>query len=127
MFRNWSNYEYYFIIKELAEEIEGRFTCLRENTEKYLTFSVTVEKKVTRTVKKDNKWQKPYLTNHNLLIRFMTSSSSNPVNNLAEEIHNTTLNVNMGMIVKNEKRLELNTKTVNATLNIQPKRWYERQ
>ena len=49
----------------------------------------------------------------------MASSSSNPVNNLAEEIHNTTLNVNMGMIVKNEKRLELKTKTVNATLNIQ--------
>ena len=119
MFLNWSNYEYHFIIKELAEEIEGRFTCLRENTEKYLTFSITVEKKVTRTVKKDNKWQKPYLTNHNLLIRFMASSSSNPINNLAEEIHNTTLNVNMGMIVKNEKRLELNTKTVNATLNIQ--------
>ena len=119
MFRNWSNYEYHFIIKELAEEIERRFTCLRENTEKYLIFSVTVEKKVTRTVKKDNKWQKPYLTNHNLLIRFMASSSSNPVNNLAEEIHNTTLNVNMGIIVKNEKRLELKTKTVNATLNIQ--------
>ena len=87
-----------------------------------MTFSVTVEKKVTRTVKKEKKWQKPYLTNHNLLKRFMASSPSNPANNLAEEIHSITLNVNMGMIIKNEKRLELNTKTVNATLNIQPKR-----
>ena len=52
----------------------------------------------------------------------MASSPSNPANNLAEEIHSITLNVNMGMIIKNEKRLELNTKTVNATLNIQPKR-----
>ena len=31
---NGSNYDYYCIIKELAEEFEEQFTFLRENTEK---------------------------------------------------------------------------------------------
>ena len=33
---NESNYDYYFIIKELAEEFKKQFTCLGENTEKYI-------------------------------------------------------------------------------------------
>ena len=46
VFHNGSNYDYQFIIKELAEELEGKFTCLGENTEKYITFSVPIEKEV---------------------------------------------------------------------------------
>ena len=30
-----STYDYHFIIKQLAEEFEGEFECLGENTEKY--------------------------------------------------------------------------------------------
>ena len=30
MFHNGSNYDYHFIIKELAEEFEGQFECLRK-------------------------------------------------------------------------------------------------
>ena len=37
-FHNGSNYDYQLIIKELAEEFEKQFTCLEENTEKYITF-----------------------------------------------------------------------------------------
>ena len=33
-----SKYDYHFIIKELSTEFEGQFTCLGENTEKYITF-----------------------------------------------------------------------------------------
>ena len=33
-FHNGWNYEYHFVIKELAEEFEKEFTCLPENTEK---------------------------------------------------------------------------------------------
>ena len=40
VFNNGSNYDYHFIIKELAEEPEGQFTCLGENTEEYTTFSI---------------------------------------------------------------------------------------
>ena len=40
VFLNGSNYDYHFIIKELAEEFKKQFTCLGENTEKYITFTV---------------------------------------------------------------------------------------
>ena len=43
-FYNGSNYDYHFIIKELAEE----FTCLGENTEKYITFTVPIEEEIAR-------------------------------------------------------------------------------
>ena len=45
VFRNGSNYDYHFIIKELAKEFKGKFECLGENTEKYNFFLVLIEKK----------------------------------------------------------------------------------
>ena len=44
VFHDGSNYDYHFIIKELAKEFPGKFKCLRENTEKYITFSVPIKK-----------------------------------------------------------------------------------
>ena len=44
-FHNGSNYDYHFIIKELVEIFERQFTCLGEKTEKYITFSVLMEKR----------------------------------------------------------------------------------
>ena len=32
-FHNESNYDYHFVIKQLANEFEGQFVCLREKTE----------------------------------------------------------------------------------------------
>ena len=55
MFYNESNYDYHLIIKELAEEFEGKFTCLGENTEKYITFSVPIEKEVKKIGKNGEK------------------------------------------------------------------------
>ena len=52
-FRNGSNYDYHFI-KELENEFEGQFECLGENTEKYKTFSVPIEKEVTNIDKDGN-------------------------------------------------------------------------
>ena len=43
VFHNGSAYDYYFIIKKLAKEFEGEFECLGENTEKYITFSVSLK------------------------------------------------------------------------------------
>ena len=43
IFHNGSTYDYHFIIKELACELEGNFECLGENTEKYITFSVPIK------------------------------------------------------------------------------------
>ena len=45
VFDNESNYDFHFIIKELAEEFKRQFTWLWENTEKYITFTVPIEKK----------------------------------------------------------------------------------
>ena len=46
VFHNGSIYEYHFIIKEFVKEFEGNFECLGENTEKYITFSVPIKKKI---------------------------------------------------------------------------------
>ena len=53
VFNKWSNCDYHFIIKELAEAFKKQFTCLGQNTEKYITLTVSVEKEVTRKVKLD--------------------------------------------------------------------------
>ena len=46
VFHNGSTYDYHFIIKELVKEFEGNFECLGKNTEKYITFSVPIKKKI---------------------------------------------------------------------------------
>ena len=46
VFHNGSTYDYHFIIKELVKEFEDNFDCLCESTEKYITFSVLIKKKI---------------------------------------------------------------------------------
>ena len=48
VFHNGSNYDYHFIIKKLGEYFRKQFTCLRKSNEKYATFTVPIEKEVTR-------------------------------------------------------------------------------
>ena len=45
---NLSSYDSHFIIKELANEFDGELECLGENTEKYISFSVKINKKITK-------------------------------------------------------------------------------
>ena len=40
VFHNGSNYDYHFIIKELANEFERQFKCFGENSGKCKTFSI---------------------------------------------------------------------------------------
>ena len=54
-FHNGFKYNFHFIIKKLAEAFEKKFTCLGENTEKYITFTVPIEKEVTRIDKNGDK------------------------------------------------------------------------
>ena len=54
VFHNGSTYDYHFIIKELAEQFKGEFYCLGENTEKYITFSVSNKKEITKNDKYGN-------------------------------------------------------------------------
>ena len=46
VFHNGSTYDYHFIIKELVKEFDGNFECLGENTEKYVTFSAPIKKRL---------------------------------------------------------------------------------
>ena len=46
IFHNGSTYDYHFIIRELASKSDGNFECLGENTEKYITFSVPIKKRI---------------------------------------------------------------------------------
>ena len=51
-FHNGSKYYYhYFIIKKLAEEFKKQLTCLGENVENHITFTVPIEKEVRRNDK----------------------------------------------------------------------------
>ena len=83
MFHNGSTYDYHFIIKELVKEFEGNFECLGENTEKYITFSVPIKKKIEN---KDLEITHKLKFIHSY--RFMSSSLSKLVDNLSEGIHN---------------------------------------
>ena len=46
VFHNGSIYDYHFIIKELVKEFDGNFECLDEKTEKCITFSAPIKKKI---------------------------------------------------------------------------------
>ena len=88
IFHNESNYDYHFIIKELAEEFKKQCTCLEENTEKYITFTVPIEKEVTRMDKNGEVTKNiSYVLQFIDSPRFMASSLSNLANNLAEGTH----------------------------------------
>ena len=89
MFHNGSTYDYHFIIKELAEEFEGEFECLGENTEKYITFSVPIKKEITKKDNDDNNKTTKISCKIKFIdsFRFMSSSLSNLVDNLSEGLH----------------------------------------
>ena len=83
VFHNGSIYDYHFIIKEVVKEFEGNFECLGQNTEKYITFSVPIKKKI------ENKdFEITYKIKFVESYRFMASSLSKLVDNLSEGIHN---------------------------------------
>ena len=71
-------HDYHFIIKELAEEFQGQFECLGENTEKYISFSVPVKKGL------DNIKPVTYQIKFIDSFGFMSSSLSSIANNLSE-------------------------------------------
>ena len=81
-----SNYDYNFIIKELVKEFKKQFTYLGEITEKYIIFTVPIEKEVTRIDKNGEKIPKniSYILQVIDRARFMASLLSSLVNNLSE-------------------------------------------
>ena len=105
VFHNGSTYDYHIIIKELVKEFEGNFDCLGENTEKCITFSVPLKKKI-----ENKNLEITYKIKFIDSFRFMSSSLFELVDNLSEEIHNNKCpdcksNLDYMRITKNKKLL----------------------
>ena len=83
VFHNGSTYDYHFIIKELVKEFDGNFECLGENTEKYMTFSVPIKKKI-----ENKNIEITYKIKFIDSYRFMSVPLSKLIDNLSEGIHN---------------------------------------
>ena len=102
------------LLKKLTEEFEGQFTCLGENTEKYITFSNPIEKEVTRINKTGKEITKSI--SHRLQFIDSASSLSDLVNNSAEGIRSIKCK-NEHNNEKNVKPMELNKKLATNFLN----------
>ena len=83
IFHNGSTYDYHFIIKELTCEFEGNFECLGENTEKYITFSVPIKKRIENK-NMDITYKIKFIDS----FRFTATLLSKLVDNLTDNIHN---------------------------------------
>ena len=89
VFHNGSKYDYHFIIKELAKEFEGQFERLVENTAKYITFSVPINKEITKIDKDGNDKivTIPYKLKFIDSFRFISTSLSSLADNLSDGLH----------------------------------------
>ena len=85
VFHNGSTYDYHFIIRQLAKEFEGKFGCLGDNTEKYITFSVPIKKKLNNNNNNNNNNNKAIIYKLKLIDSciFMSASLSSLVDNLS--------------------------------------------
>ena len=83
IFHNGSTYDYHFIIRGLANEFDGNFECLGENTEKSVTLSVPIKKRI-----ESKNIEITYKIKFIDSFRFMATSLSKLVDNLTEKIHN---------------------------------------
>ena len=105
VFHNGSTYDYHFIIKELVKEFDGHFDCSGENTEKYITFSVPLKKKIENKASIEINYKIKFIDS----CRFMPSSLSKLFDNLSEGIHHNKCSdceSNLDYIkIKNEKLL----------------------
>ena len=78
-----SKYDYHLIIKEFTEELKGQVQCFGENTDKYITFSVSIEKELA------NSHTVTYKIKFVNLFSFIDSSLSSLADNLAKGFHNS--------------------------------------
>ena len=86
VFHRGSNFDYHFIIKELANEFERQFEGITKNKEKCKKF-LKIDKDGNETIETIS-----YTTKFIDSARFMASSSSNFVDNLTERIHKIKCN-----------------------------------
>ena len=91
VFHNGSAYDNHFIIRQLAKDLNGYFSCIGENTEKYIRFFITIIKEQGNKGKK----KKPdaYTLRFIDSYRHMQSSLSKLIDNLVEPGKNIPVQV----------------------------------
>ena len=119
VFHNGSSYDYSFIIKDLAEEFKKQPFCSGENTEKYITFTVPIEREVTRTDKNGEEITKniyyilQFIDSARFMVRFLSNLSIIFLKELIE------VNVNTNIMIKNVKLAQLNISIATVFFNRQ--------
>ena len=105
-------------MKELAEKLKRQITCLGENSAKYITFTIPIEKEVARIDKDGEELQKNifYILQFIDSAIFIASSLSNLVIIFVKEL--IELNVNTNMITENVRLVDLNISMATAFLNL---------
>ena len=88
VFHNCSSYDFHLIINQLAKDFDGLFSCLGENTEKYITFPICIFKKACSD-KKPIAYQIKFIDSY----RHLSRSLSNLADNLVELNKNLPANV----------------------------------
>ena len=91
VFHNGSAYDNHFIIRQLAKDLNGYFSCIGQNTEKYISFFITIIKEQGNKGKK----KKPdaYTLRFIDSYRHMQSSLSKLIDNLVEPGKNIPVQV----------------------------------
>ena len=118
VFCNGSNYDYHFIINKPAEEFKKQFTCLGENIEKYITFTVSIEKEVTRIDKNGEEIIKNISYIFNLLKAEDLWQAHYQILSIIFLKKFIELNVSSDMTIKNVKHVELNISFATVFFNI---------
>ena len=118
VFLNGSNYDYHFVITELAEESKKRFSYLGENTEKYITFTVPIEKKLKELIKMEKKLLKIYLTYYSLLIAQDVWQPHYQISSIIFLKEIIELNVNLDTMMKDVEHGKFNISIATVSLNM---------
>ena len=93
-------------IKKLAEEFKKQFICVGENTEKYIAFTVPIEKEVTKIDKNGEHIKYIYIY---IYICYILQFIDNVIE----------LNVDLDTMIKNVKHVELNISIATVLSNMQ--------
>ena len=91
----------------MAEEFKKQFTCLGENTGKYIIFIVPIEKEV-KLIKMEKELQKIDLISYNLFIAQDLWQAHYQILSIIFLKECTELNVSLNMMIKNVKYVVLN-------------------
>ena len=92
VFHNGSTYDNHLIIKQLSKDFDGYFNCIGENTEKYISFSVTFINKESANSNKKKK-SDAYSLRFIDSFRFMNRGLDDLVKNITETKENISIDM----------------------------------